>query len=131
QACQRELTLNRRTAPDIYLGVRRITRHADGHLELNGKGGTVDTIVLMRRFGHRDLLDNLAREGRLTPSLMTNLARLLARFHHGAAVSTDHNGSARLARILDLNAQSEAGTARILASSQPPALGRRLRHELN
>lgn len=34
--CRLELSLNRRLAPDAYLGVERVTREKAGHLRLNG-----------------------------------------------------------------------------------------------
>jgi uncharacterized protein len=39
-----------RTAPNLYLGVRRITRETDGRLALDGAGCLVDAVVEMRRF---------------------------------------------------------------------------------
>ena len=49
-ACQRELELNRRTAPAIYRAVRRITREADDCLAFDGQGPLVDAVVEMVRF---------------------------------------------------------------------------------
>ena len=49
-ACLAELDLNRRTAPELYLGVRTITREADGQLALDGAGPLIDAVVEMRRF---------------------------------------------------------------------------------
>lgn len=129
QVCQRELELNRRTAPDLYLAAPRITRGPQGHLALDGPGSHEDTVVLMRRFAGSDVLDSLARQGRLTPALMTPLARLLAAFHASAKVSDDAEGAARVLAILDLNAQSEAGTAEILGNPQALKLGRTLRDQ--
>ena len=45
--CEAELTLNRRTAPDLYLGVVPLTREADGALALGGRGPAVDWLVEM------------------------------------------------------------------------------------
>src|SRR3954470_10561630 len=74
-ACQAELQLNRRTAPNLYLGVHRITRETDGQLALDGAGRLVDAVVEMRRFAQEALFDNMARRGALTPTLVTDLAR--------------------------------------------------------
>src|SRR5271156_3070183 len=38
EACAAELTLNRRTAPQLYLGTRAIVRHPDGGLGWVGDG---------------------------------------------------------------------------------------------
>ena len=43
-ACARELQLNRATAPELYIAVRRITRQADG-LAFDGPGELVDCVV--------------------------------------------------------------------------------------
>ena len=36
--CLREVELNGRATPDLYLGIRRITREADGSLVFDGEG---------------------------------------------------------------------------------------------
>lgn len=113
-ACERELELNRRTAPTIYRAVRRITRTPDGGLAFDGAGTLVDAVVEMNRFDQATLFDHLAQQGRLTPPLLTELARAIARFHAGAAV--DHGGAGRgnIAGVLAVNHRSlvEAGLFR-------------------
>jgi uncharacterized protein len=74
-SCEAEVELNRRTAPHLYLGVRTITREVDGSLILGGTGPLVDAVVEMRRFGQDALFDTMARNGVLSPQLMTELAR--------------------------------------------------------
>ena len=49
RACQRELTLNRRLAGNVYLDVLPITKDVHGSLRLEGKGTPVDWVVKMRR----------------------------------------------------------------------------------
>src|SRR4051812_39648157 len=44
RACFKELEFNSLTAPGLYLGVRRITREADGQLALDGSGRLVDAV---------------------------------------------------------------------------------------
>src|SRR5690606_32115768 len=61
RACEQELALNRRTAPDIYLDVRAVVRGADGAFRLDGDGEAVDWVVEMRRFDQNKLLDALAQ----------------------------------------------------------------------
>src|SRR4051812_47889932 len=45
-ACEGEVRLNRRTAPALYLGVRAVTRQADGSLAIDGPGEAVDWLVV-------------------------------------------------------------------------------------
>lgn len=77
-SCQVEVELNRRTAPNLYLGVRAITRESDGSFILGGTGPLVDAVVEMRRFGQDAIFDTMARNGILTPQLMTELAHQVA-----------------------------------------------------
>lgn len=101
-ACERELMLNRRTAPKLYRAVRRITREPRG-LALDGPGECIDAIVEMGRFAQSDLLDEMARQGALTPRYIEALARAIAGFHREAEVSATHGGAAGVADVLAMN----------------------------
>lgn len=107
-ACAAEVELNSRTAPGLYLGCHRITEEADGRLVLDGTGRLVDAVVEMARFDQDCLLDRMARAGRLTPALMRETARMIARFHREAPAARGRGGSALMAGVLDIN---EAGFA--------------------
>ena len=50
-ACHEELRLNRRLAPDLYVGVVRVTG-TSGAPELGGKGGPIDVAVQMLSLIH-------------------------------------------------------------------------------
>lgn len=106
-ACDAELSLNRRTAPSLYLGVRRITREADGRLALEGRGELVETIVEMRRFDEDTLFSRLAASNRLERPMLTSLARKLAAFHSEAEICPEKEGASRITGILDLNEQCD------------------------
>ncbi|WGF88248.1 AAA family ATPase [Marinivivus vitaminiproducens] len=111
--CERELELNRRTAPELYLAVRRVTQGAGG-LAIDGTGETVDAVVEMARFDEAGLLDRLADRGRLDAPLATALAGTIATFHREAepARGLDASGSARLGEVLSINEQGlDAGKA--------------------
>lgn len=104
-ACRREVTLNRRTAPALYLGARRITREADGTLALDGQGELIDAAVEMRRFAEDTLFTHLAHAGRLDRPLLTALARAIAAFHAQAERLPVQNGAQRILDVLELNEQ--------------------------
>ncbi len=42
--CEREVALNRRTAPDLYLEARPIVLRSDGRLAFGGEGETRDWV---------------------------------------------------------------------------------------
>src|SRR6516225_5340265 len=102
-ACEAELALNRRTAPDLYLEVRALTRTANGGVGFGTEGRVVDWVVVMRRFDQAALFDELAKTGRLSASLMTELADHVAAFHRAAEPRLDHGGAAALAAVVETN----------------------------
>jgi len=70
--CHREVELNRRIAPDVYLGVADVTG-PDGEL--------CDHLVVMRRMPPERRLSRLVTEGADVESDLWQLAHLLAAFH--------------------------------------------------
>lgn len=127
-ACAKEVALNARTAPGLYLGVRRITEK-DGAVSFDGDGETIDAVVEMTRFEQDRLFDRMAIAGALTPELMTEVARMVVRFHRGAPVVHAGGGAANIAAVLDIN---EAGfaTSHVFAPEQIEAFNRRFRERL-
>lgn len=109
--CERELRLNRRTAPQLYRAVHRITREADGRLALNGRGPLVDAVLEMGRFDNQSTFDRLAAQGKLAPTDMEGLARGVAALHEAAEVADDPEGAARMQRVLQINERAFAMTA--------------------
>ena len=82
-ACRAEVRLNRRLAPDIYLGVVSLTQAAWG-LALGGDGAPIDWLVHMKRLDERFMLDRLIAERRLGPRDIDRLADMLADFYRSA-----------------------------------------------
>lgn len=110
-ACRQEWRLNQRTAPMLYVGVRSISREADGRLVFDGQGELVDAVVEMARFDENMLFDKMAARGQLTPALLTDLARNVAYFHMGAEVGRKRAGAASIASVLDTNERALATTS--------------------
>ncbi|MDP2145056.1 MAG: AAA family ATPase [Gallionella sp.] len=80
QACNEEVRLNRRLAPDYYLGVVPIAGSPDAP-RLKGTGVPFEYAVQMRRFPPEDTLDHLAQRGELGVEQIDRLAVRIARFH--------------------------------------------------
>jgi aminoglycoside phosphotransferase family enzyme/predicted kinase len=77
-ACHREVELNRRLAPDVYLGVADVT---------GPDGEPCEHLVVMRRLPAGRRLSVLATSGQPGGPELRRLAHLLAAFHAGAATS--------------------------------------------
>jgi len=89
--CLEELRLNRRLAPDLYLGVSAVTGTPEAP-GFDGPGRVLEYAVKLQRFDEACLADRLLGEGRLTAGLLDGLARVLAAFHGAAARATDLDG---------------------------------------
>ncbi len=55
--CELEVELNRRLAPDVYLGVVPLVSDPHGRMQLGGEGRIVDWLVMMRRLPEHRMLD--------------------------------------------------------------------------
>lgn len=129
-ACEKEVELNSKTAPGLYVGVRHITREPDGKLGFDGTGELIDAVVEMVRFDQANLLDKMAVAGDLTPVLMTAVARMIVQYHRGAPVIHIGSGSSNLAGVLDIN---EAGfaTSGVFGEAEIDAFGKAFRVALD
>jgi len=79
---RREVTLNRRLAPEVYLGVAPLIADASGGLHVDGAGGddgeAVDWLVHMRRLPADDFLDRAIRAGTIDRAAMRQAIRRLS-----------------------------------------------------
>lgn len=76
--CRREVDLNRRLAPDVYLGVGEFVGPDPAHTE---------SLVVMRRMPDSRRLSTLVREGVPVTDDVARIARMVAAFHAAAARS--------------------------------------------
>ena len=97
---ERELELNRSSAPMIYLDVVPVTRAADGGLELDGAGPSVEWVLRMHRFAAESEMSAVAASGRLTDSVAEDLGRAVQQFHAACPVLNDR-GDDLIGDILD------------------------------
>lgn len=103
--CERELALNRRTAPDLYIGVESVNRGADGELTF-GEGEPVDWLATMHRFASDDLFAAIAERGELDARLVRDLVDEIARFHDEAEVVRVADGADRVGAVIEGNIAS-------------------------
>ena len=98
-ACVHEVALNRRLAPQSYLGV--------GHFAAPG-GSVPEPVIVMRRHPDRCRLATLVRGGADVTADLTAVARVLARFHHGAVRGPSIDAQARPGAVADRWAENTA-----------------------
>ena len=104
--CEREVALNRRTAPNLYKGVIPVTRTASGGLRLGGQGKIVEWLVEMMAFDRTQSLDRLANQGPLPSTVPRDLGDAVAAFHDAAEISNRFGGAAAMAEIIAGNARA-------------------------
>ena len=121
-ALEAELTLNRRTAPTLYIAVHPVTRDSAGALSLNGSGSVADWVLEMRRFPDGALLSDQADAGKLDASRLMRLAARIEAFHQDAQVAMPMDAAASFRKVIEDNAASMAAFPELLEPQQRNAL---------
>lgn len=88
--CWREINLNRRLAPDVYLDVVPIT-FKDGRYHMAGAGSIVEYAVKMRQLAETSSMLQLVRQRKLEKGSIDALAGVLAKFYSQASTSESIN----------------------------------------
>lgn len=132
--CVAEIAINKRLAPEIYLGVSPVRRRA-GALSVGEVGeqasSAVDWLVVMRRFDEEGMLDRMASRGTLTSAHMSALGTRIARFHDGlqpiaAGFCTPddyrHSVAADIRQMREAGDRLDPATSEALAAAMPASL---------
>ncbi|HWI15122.1 MAG TPA: aminoglycoside phosphotransferase, partial [Burkholderiales bacterium] len=92
RACEDEVRLNRRLAPQLYLDVVAIHGSAAAP-RIAGSGNIIDYAVKMREFPQDALASALLARGELTREALSALARRIAAFHQAAPAAAGDYGT--------------------------------------
>ena len=79
--CEEEMRLNRRLAPDVYMGIASLTLDAQSGLQLDGEGDVIDWLVRMRRLPAERMLDRALADRTVSAEEARKVGALLARFY--------------------------------------------------
>ena len=96
--CRRELELNRRLAPQIYLDVTDV-KQEDNCVTLGGAGEIIDHALVMQRMDDSLLLNKVLP--RMQAADVETLARQIAEFHRGAQRIFKPDPGERMNRAID------------------------------
>jgi aminoglycoside phosphotransferase family enzyme/predicted kinase len=113
--CEEEVRLNRRLAPQVYLGVVPVARAPDG-VQVEGEGEVIEWAVKMERLPDEATLQARLGRGEVGVELVEALARRVASFHRGAeanervAAFGRFGAVARLVRDVFRQAAPQVGT---------------------
>jgi aminoglycoside phosphotransferase family enzyme/predicted kinase len=118
--CRREVELNRRLAPDVYLGVADVT---------DPDGSVCEHLVVMRRMPDQRRLSSLVERGEPADGVVRRLARLVAAFHataqRGPHISIEGSRDAILGRWMASFEQVRALGAEVMAPCMLAEIQRR------
>lgn len=76
-----EVWLNRRLAPQVYLGTRALTMDTTGRFAIGGEGDVVDWLVEMRRLDRSRMLDRRLARGEVAAGDLDRLVAQMATFY--------------------------------------------------
>jgi aminoglycoside phosphotransferase family enzyme len=99
-ACAREVAINRRHAPDIYVGCLPIARSSDGKLSFGGPGEVVEWAVHMRRFDQAAILSHRAAAGRIDADLAIAIGDVVFQSHSDAHRVRSRSASAQFDQLV-------------------------------
>jgi len=86
--CQKEVELNRRLCPEVYLGVVPITQDSN-NIFVEGRGKIIEYAVKMRRLPQEAMMDVLLIKNQVSPEMLTAVAQKLAEFHQRAETNAN------------------------------------------
>jgi aminoglycoside phosphotransferase family enzyme/predicted kinase len=107
--CEEEVRLNRRLAPEVYLGVVPVVQSETGRARFEGSGPAIDWAVKMRRLPEAATFRERLRRGEVGIDSVEALARRIASFHTTAEQVSGFGSFEAVSRIiLDIFAQAAA-----------------------
>ena len=85
--CEKELELNRRLCPEIYLEVVSINK--SGSIKVNGSGETVEYALKMKRLPQERIMTVLLKEDKVDKKTIDAIAQIVAQFHSQAQTNSE------------------------------------------
>lgn len=86
--CFKEVELNRRLSPDIYIGVVPI-KDNNGNITIGGKGKIIDYAVKMIEMPQEKMMDELLEKNKVSKEIIEKIAYIISNFHQKAERNTD------------------------------------------
>jgi aminoglycoside phosphotransferase family enzyme/predicted kinase len=118
--CRAEIALNRRTAPELYLGLAAVLERDSGlvlgrvrepPVPASERQRARDWVVVMKRFPADALYDRIATRGRLDAEEAEAIAEVVARFHAACPPVRAPSRSRSLRWVVDGNTAALAARA--------------------
>jgi aminoglycoside phosphotransferase family enzyme len=97
--CEKELLINRRLCPEIYLEVVPINQSKT--LKIKGSGETIEYALKMKRLPQECIMTQLLQEGKIDKKVIGEIAAIVAKFHAQAQTNDEIKefGSLKIIKI--------------------------------
>jgi aminoglycoside phosphotransferase family enzyme len=87
--CEKELTLNRRLCPEIYLDVVPINK--SNKINIEGSGETIEYALKMKRLPQERIMTVLLKENKVDKKAIDDIAGIVVQFHSKAQTNPKIN----------------------------------------
>ncbi len=107
RGCQREVELNRRLAPDVYLGVSSVVE-TDGQFRVDAQGAPRDWLIKMKRLPRQRMLDARIESREVLPKHVDAVTELLCSFYDRADKAGLNGPQYRDRIVRDIESKAES-----------------------
>src|SRR4030043_402955 len=128
--CEQEVTLNRRLAPTLYLGVIRITEE-DNKIALDGRGRVVEYAVKMKQIPEEFLMNRLLEKKEVTSGMIEAISEKLVRFYFTAETSDRIKSFAKPERVKQDTDENFEQTEKYIDVTIPGEVYEEVKHRTN
>ena len=129
--CEEEVRLNRRLAPNVYLGVVGMSSSSlskgDARVHIGPNGEVIEWTVHMKRLPTDATLENRVLRDDVTPRQIEALAKRVAEFHRTADASEDISSFGRSGIIAQNARENFVQAAPLVGATVSPAVFERVR----
>jgi aminoglycoside phosphotransferase family enzyme len=113
--CQKELELNKRLCPEIYLQVVPITKAQT--LKIDGEGEAVEYALKMKKLPQDRIMTQLLQEGKVDKKVIDEIARIVAKFHSEAQTNDEISQFGELGTVKTNWAENFSQTIKYIGQS--------------
>ena len=79
--CEKEVEINSKFSPDLYIGVLPITREENGEIKINGSGKVIDYVIKMKELPQERLMSKLLEKDEINEEIIDKIISILINFY--------------------------------------------------
>ncbi len=128
--CEEEVRLNLRLAPELYLGVVKITQDRN-RISLDGSGNLVEYAVKMKQIPEELLMHKLLEKKQVTSRMIESISEKLVRFYFTAETNDRIKGFAKPERIKQDTDENFEQTERYIGITIPKDIYEGIKNKTN